>query len=94
MAAPLGNRNAAKAKMFEGQIRAALNAEDRLALREIADKLVAMARTGDLPAIKEVIDRVDGKPKQGVELSGDSDNPLTLAIATAADLRKQIRGGE
>ena len=72
--APIGNRNAAKAKMFEGAIRAELNADDRRALQKIAKVLVDMAEKGDLPSIKEVIDRTDGKPT--TTIAGDPENPL------------------
>ena len=43
-------------------------------LRKIADRLVANAMAGDMRAIKEVADRLDGKAPQAV--IGDDDNPL------------------
>jgi len=47
----------------------------------IADKLVERAAEGDLAAIKEVIDRVDGKAHQGVSVAGDEDGgPLIQRI--------------
>ncbi len=39
-------------------------------LRHIARKLVDKAAEGDVAAIKEVNDRVDGKAHQSVEMSG------------------------
>ena len=42
----------------------------------IADKLVDLAIDGDVQAIKEISDRVDGKPTQVV--AGDADNPLAF----------------
>jgi hypothetical protein len=42
----------------------------RPALREIAARLVDMAVGGDLRAIREVLDRMDGKPLQAVEVDG------------------------
>jgi len=39
-------------------------------LRQIARKLVDKAIEGDVPAIKEINDRVDGKPHQTTEVSG------------------------
>ena len=38
-------------------------------LEVIANKCVEMAAGGDLQAMKEVGDRIDGKPKQAVDLS-------------------------
>jgi len=42
-------------------------------LRTIAEKLVTAAEAGESWAIKEVADRIDGKPMQAVEHSGDPD---------------------
>lgn len=38
--------------------------EDRPTLRSIADSLIAKASEGDVQAIKEIADRLDGKPAQ------------------------------
>lgn len=51
-------------KLFDAAIKRALMADDGKALRKIADQLVAMAEEGDMAAIREVIDRTDGKPHQ------------------------------
>ncbi len=40
-------------------------------LNVIADKLCAMAMEGDIAAIKEIGDRLEGKPRQAVEHSGE-----------------------
>jgi len=39
-------------------------------LRKIARKLIDVAEAGDVSAIKEINDRVDGKAHQSVEMSG------------------------
>lgn len=46
-------------------------------LREVADALVEKAIGGDVQAIKEVADRLDGKVPQAVVGDDDSD-PITL----------------
>lgn len=46
--------------------------------RALMSKLLEMAIKGDLAAIREVIDRMDGRAKQSVELSGDEQNPLVV----------------
>ncbi len=48
----------------------------------LANKLVEAASEGDVSALKEVGDRVDGKPKQAVEASGPDggDIPVGLTI--------------
>lgn len=76
--APLGNQNAAKAKLWHAAILRALDkrgAGDRVqALDELAGKLLDLVATGDLAALKEFGDRLDGKPAQTI--SGDPEAPL------------------
>lgn len=73
MAAPLGNRNAAKAKQWAAAIERALDkrgAGDRLkALNELAEKFLACCDLGDLQALRELGDRLDGKSHQSAELN-------------------------
>lgn len=78
MGAPLGNRNAAKPRLFDGALRRAINeaGQDREILLDIARQLLAKALEGDMQAIKEVRDTLDGKPAQSVTVGGDPDNPL------------------
>jgi hypothetical protein len=65
-----GNQNGKKGKLFYNQLRVALVQEDSRKLRTIAQKLVDAAEQGEPWAIKEVIDRVDGKAVQSTEISG------------------------
>lgn len=65
-----GNQNGKKGKLFYNQLRIALVQEDSRKLRTIAQKLVDAAEQGEPWAIKEVIDRVDGKAVQATEISG------------------------
>ena len=44
--------------------------ENLKALREIADVLITEAKAGNIQAIKELADRLDGKPAQMLEHSG------------------------
>ena len=68
--APVGNDNAKKGKMFYDQLRKVLVQNDQFKLRKISDQLVDMAIKGEAWAIKEVMDRMDGKPVATQELSG------------------------
>jgi len=85
--APLGNKNAAKAKIWHAAILRALErrkpANERIqAIDELADKLLDLVAAGDLPALKEFGDRLDGKPAQAIVGGDDGDNPIRLeAIA-------------
>jgi len=76
MARPLGSQN--KDKPFRDALRlelAALGDEDPKALRGLARKLLETAAKDDgLAAIKEVADRLDGKPAQAV-IGGEEDDP-------------------
>lgn len=45
-------------------------------LRRLVDRMVKEAEKGEAWAIKEVADRLDGKPAQAIV--GDEDNPLTM----------------
>lgn len=80
MAAPLGNKNAAKAKVWHAAILRALDkrgAGDRVAaLDDLAGKLLDLVAQGDLQALKEFGDRLDGKPAQVI--AGDPEAPLEI----------------
>jgi hypothetical protein len=57
-------------------------------LRVIADKLVEKAEQGDLQAIREVMDRLDGKAVQSIERSD-----IPLERMTDQQLMAIIQGG-
>lgn len=101
MAAPIGNKNAAKAKIWHAAILRALDkrgAGDRVAaLDELAGKLLDLVATGDLAALKEFGDRLDGKPAQTI--SGDPDgepirtlNEIVIRGIDAANDRPSTEG--
>ena len=76
MGAPVGNQNAAKAKIWSAAILRALDrrkpADERItAIDELADKLLEKCASGDLAALHELGNRLEGKPPQAVELSGE-----------------------
>lgn len=77
--APLGNQNARKENRLWGEtLRRAVVQNDAQKLRAIADKLVEMAEGGDVTAMRELGDRLDGKPAQQLVHSGDAENPVRL----------------
>ena len=65
-----GNQNARKGKLFYDALRLALVQEDRKKLRNITTKLVEAAEKGEPWAVKEIMDRMDGKPVNTTELTG------------------------
>jgi hypothetical protein len=78
--APVGNQNGKKRKLFYDALRIALLQEDSKRLRNITDKLVKAAENGDAWAIKEIMDRMDGKPVQATEISGTDGAPMDLRL--------------
>jgi hypothetical protein len=68
--APVGNQNGKKGKLFYDALRIALVQEDKKKLRKITDKLVESAENGEPWAVKEIMDRMDGKPVQSTEITG------------------------
>ncbi len=53
----------------------------------MADKCARMAEGGDMAAIKEIGDRLDGKSPQYSEIAGKGGAPLTLVVETGVPLR-------
>lgn len=81
MGAPVGNQNAKKAKRWADAVNRALArvAEGQgveAGLDKCADQLVAAAVKGEQWALRELGDRVDGKPAQTI--AGDPDAPLEI----------------
>lgn len=77
--APEGNNNAGKNKPWAEAIRKALLAEDGKKLRALANRLIERAQDGDVTALKEIADRVDGKSVQPI--SGEDGGPVAVRIA-------------
>jgi hypothetical protein len=76
--APEGNQNATKSKrLFNSALKRALT-QDPKRLETIVEKLVSLAELGESWAVKELIDRVDGKAPQPVVGGDDDDNPITV----------------
>jgi hypothetical protein len=81
MSAPVGNQFATKAKRWSLAIERALEKRSKRdqveALDDLAEKLLAKCDEGDMSALKELGDRLDGKSAQGIDLTG------TLGISLA-----------
>lgn len=78
-----GNMNAAGLKPLSDALRRAVLAGEGKVARQLADKLVSMARKGNVPAWRELCDRVEGKVPQAVEMSGPDGGAITLNDADA-----------
>lgn len=77
----IGNQNAKKGRLFFEQLRKELVQEDAIRLRKIAKKLVEAAEDGEPWAVKEIMDRVDGKAIQATEISGADGEDLKMVIS-------------
>ena len=71
MAAAKGNNYAAKRNPWREAIQRAVAQSDKERLRRIAEKLLDNAEAGDMAAMREVGDRLDGKPSQAIEHTGN-----------------------
>ena len=81
--APIGNQNAAKAKRFYDGLSRALARKGKTVdggLNKVCDQLVEAAVNGEQWAIKEVADRIDGRPAQSLTVAGDEDAPLVTKV--------------
>ena len=79
--APLGHTNSSRNNRIWGNIiKKYAMQEDYKRLHAMAEKLYEKAAEGDLGAIKEVGDRLDGKAKATTELSGVDGKDLPISI--------------
>jgi hypothetical protein len=81
--APVGNTNSNKNnRIWANTIRKLAVQEDYKRIHAIAEKLFENAQEGDLGAIKEIGDRLDGKAVATQEITGanGSDLPVSIGI--------------
>ena len=84
MGAPIGNKNSTKDKRVWGKVvRKLAVQEDYKRIHNVAEALFRKAEEGDIAAIRELGDRIDGKSEQTI--SGDSDQPITIVVKTGID---------
>ena len=77
--APIGNKNGTKGKLFYDQLRK-IAMQDPHKLRNVAEGLFAAAEAMEPWAVKELLDRLDGKAVQQTELTGAEGAPLLNGI--------------
>lgn len=90
--APVGNQNAAKAKIVEQALRKAAAMDDYKRLRTGCEKLMDAFSEGEPWAIGLVFDRLDGKPAQ--QLIATDTEGRSLAIGLVAYVAEpEVRSG-
>jgi ribosomal protein L17 len=92
-----GNVNSGKRKDKQfhtalSMVLAKLATTEGRGLNRIAEKLIQMAEDGDIQAIKEVADRLDGKPAQAIIGGEDDDNPIRVEVAALEYIQSRIAG--
>jgi hypothetical protein len=92
MAAPAGNQNAKKGRLFEQALVREIKQRDLVegdgeTLRKLAASMLDKGLAGDLGAAREVIDRLDGKPAQTIQNpeGGDPFDALKEAARVMAE---------
>ena len=84
MAAPKNNKNSSKDNRVWGKtVKKLAIQEDYKRIHKVAEALFRKAEDGDVAAIKELGDRIDGKSQQ--EITGNSDQPITIVVKTGID---------
>lgn len=81
--APEGNKNSIKSnRLFSETIKRMVTQSEGEVVRRIATALIEKASDGDLGAIKEFADRLEGKSIATTEISGidGADIPLSIGI--------------
>jgi hypothetical protein len=81
MAAPIGNSNARRGRLWRDAITRAVSrkyeGDLKHGLDQLAEKLIDAVANADPWAVREFGDRIDGKPAQSVTVAGDEDgNPI------------------
>lgn len=85
MGAPVGNKNAARPRIWRAAIEAALEKrtqsriDGKKEIDALAEKLLELVAAGDLAALKEFGDRIDGKPAQIIAGDPDGDPIRTVS---------------
>jgi hypothetical protein len=79
--APEGNHNAAKGRMFYAELRKVF-VQNPERLRKVAEGLIQAAEDREPWAVKELMDRMDGKPVQVNQLENTDGTPLTGIMVT------------
>ncbi len=75
-----------KTKPWTDALREAVNkaveGEDKTALELIAERVIDEAVKGDMAAVKEIANRLEGRPPASITIKGDPDEPFTVEPAS------------
>jgi len=81
-----GNTNSSKINhLMTDTLKRRLVQDEAHRANKVIEALLTKAEDGDVHAIKEVLDRSDGKVMQESKISGDLDQPLMIQVVTGID---------
>jgi len=81
-----GNTNSSKINRLLGDtLKRKLIQDEAKRANKVVDALLTKAEDGDVHAIKEVLDRSDGKVQTDTKISGDSEEPFMIKVVTGID---------
>lgn len=82
----LGNNNSSKIKrLMNDTLHRVLVQNEALRARKITEALVTKAEDGDVSAIREVFDRIEGKAVSTNEIRGTDGQDLVIRVITGID---------
>ncbi len=88
--APKGNHNAAKGRLWRSAIERALAQRSKgdmvKSLDKLAEKLLLNCDDGDISALRELGDRLDGKAAQALQVEGN----LSHTVVKASSLDENL----
>lgn len=97
MAGAFGNQYVARSRLFTEAIyqaldrRGAAGGRSRLeVLTDFAEKLLAEADNGEPWALMELANRLEGKPQQRVELTGEDGGPVQLDTTDSLEIVRRL----
>jgi hypothetical protein len=76
-----GNTNASRKNRIVSNALSRVVTQNPEKIRQACERLLDRAAEGDLPAFREIMDRLEGKPIQAVEGAGEGGS-ITLTIST------------
>lgn len=85
-----GNTNAVKNRPWRQALDRAIKRDTRGLLDKAAEEVLLAASTGDMAAIKELGDRLDGRPRQAVEVTDTAG--IAERLQAAQDRLARVRG--
>ena len=86
-----GNNNATKNKVWtDALMRELTGNQNAEKLKKLAVKLIEMAEEGDIKAIKEIGDRLEGKPAQSIDATIANPDGTNLEASTDIEIARKL----